>query len=297
MVSPARRRAAVHYLVRRHEVSERRACTLLGQHRSTQRYRPVPGDYELALVERMNVLATAHPRYGYRMIWALLRAEGWEVNRKRIERLWRLEGHRIPPRRQKSSGKKARGTAENAIWNLPATAPNHIWSYDFMSTRLRGGRPLRILNVVDEYTRVALGCRVDRSIGARDVVCELEALFKRHGKPQIIRSDNGREFIAESVGAWLAAQGVKTAFIEKGSPQQNAYVERFNGTMRDEKLNGEEFDTLTEARVILAEWVQEYNSLRPHRGLGFKTPRGYADAVRKELARARSASTTPKGSA
>jgi len=213
----------------------------------------------------MNALAAAHPRWGYRKIWALLRSEGWRVNRKRIERLWLPEGHRVPPRRSQS-GKKAQGTAENAVWNRPAAAPNHIWSYDFMSGRTRDGGALRILNVVDEYTRVALGCRVARSIGASDVARELEQLFEQHGKPQVLRSDNGREFIASSLLDWLAEQGIQTAFIEKGSPQQNPFVERFNGTMRDELLNGEEFDSLLEARVVITDWVVEYNTLRPHRG-------------------------------
>jgi putative transposase len=155
-VSPARRRDAVRFLVKRRRVSERRACRVVGQHRSTHRYERVVPEYELRLVARMNELAAAHPRYGYRRIWALLRGEGWRVNRKRIERLWRLEGHRVPPRRSQASGKKAQGTAENAVWNRPATAPNHVWSYDFMSGRTRDGASLRILNVVDEYTRVAL---------------------------------------------------------------------------------------------------------------------------------------------
>ena len=154
--------------------------------------------------------------------------------------------------------------------------PNHIWSYDFMGARTRDGAPMRILNVVDEYTRVALGCRVARSIGARDVIAELEQLFDQHGKPQLLRSDNGREFIAATLGDWLAEHGVKTAFIEKGSPQQNAFVERFNGTMRDEVLNGEEFDNLLEARVVITNWLVEYNTLRPHRGLGMLTPAAYA---------------------
>lgn len=130
--------------------------------------------------------------------------------------------------------------------------------------------------LVDEYTRVALGSRVARSIGARDVIAELERLFERHGRPQVLRSDNGREFVADSLGVWLAKQGVKTAFIEKGSPQQNAFVERFNGTMRDEVLNGEEFDSLLEASVVIANWVVEYNTLRPHRGLGMMTPAAFA---------------------
>ena len=166
------------------------------------------------------------------------------MNRKRIERLWRAEGHRVPPRRSHSSGQRAQGTALNAAWNLPAGCPDHVWSYDFTSGRTRRGGSLRILNVVDEYTRLALACRVDRSIGARDVRVELEELFRRHGKPRILRSDNGREFIAATLQAWLAEQGVETAFIEEGSPQQNPYVERFNGSMRDELLNGEEFDSL-----------------------------------------------------
>jgi transposase InsO family protein len=287
MVSPARRRAAVHYLVRRHKISERRACKVVGQNRSTQRYEGVPGDYEMALVKAMNRIAATHPRWGYRTVWAMLRSEGWQINRKRIERLWRLEGHRVPPRRKKQ-GKKGQGHDGNAIWNLPAAHPNHIWSYDFMATRLRNGASIRILNVVDEYTRVVIGAHVDRTIGSADVIAQLEQLFKTAGKPEFIRSDNGREFIATSVGIWLAEHGVKTAFVEKGSPQQNAFVERFNGTMRNELLDREEFDTLTEARVMVARWTSEYNRHRPHRGLGFKTPYAYADEARKELASVRS---------
>jgi transposase InsO family protein len=281
MVSPTRRRDAVRYLVRRHKVSERRACRVVDQNRSTQRYTPAPLDYELRLVSEMNKLAAAHPRWGYRTIWSLLRADGWQVNRKRIERLWRLEGHRVPPRKRFDSGKKAQGTAEKAIWNLPATRPNHVWSYDFMSGQLRNGQPVRILNVVDEYTRLGLGSHVAGSIGAREVVAELKRLFAKHGKPQLLRSDNGREFIADSLGEWLADQGVKTAFIAKGSPQQNAYVERFNGTMRNEVLNGEEFDSLLEARVVIADWLTTYNTVRPHRGLGMMTPAAFAAAWRE----------------
>jgi len=168
-------------------VSERRACRVVGQHRSTQRYERLAPEYELRLVERMNEIAAKHPRWGYRRVWSLLRGEGWRVNRKRIERLWRAEGHRVPPRRRQASGKRAQGTAEQAIWNLPAQRPNHIWSYDFMGARTRDGSPVRILNVVDEYTRLALGSRVARSIGARDVIAELEQLFARHGKPEVLR--------------------------------------------------------------------------------------------------------------
>ena len=275
-MSPARRRDAVRFLVKRRRVSERRACRVVGQHRSTQRYERVPAEYELRLVERMNELAATHPRYGYRRVWALLRAEGWQVNRKRIVRLWRLEGHRVPPRRSQASGRKAQGTAGNAAWNLAASRPNQIWSYDFMSARTRNGAPLRILNVVDEYTRLALASKVARSIGAAEVIAELDRLFDRHGRPQLLRSDNGREFIAASLADWLTERGVGQAFIEKGSPQQNPFVERFNGTMRDELLNGEEFDSLTEARVVVADWLETYNRVRPHRGLGMMTPAAFA---------------------
>jgi putative transposase len=281
MVSPARRRDAVCYLVGRHKVSERRACRVVDQHRSTQRYTPAPPEYELRLVAAMNELAAAHPRWGYRMIWSLLRADGWRVNRKRIERLWRLEGHRVPARKTKGSGRRAWGTADKSIWNLPARGPNHIWSYDFMSGRSQDGGPIRILNIIDEYTRVALGSRVARSIGARDVMRQLEGLFDQHGKPELIRSDNGREFIADTLGAWLADEGVDTAFVEKGSPQQNGFIERFNRTMRDEILTGEEFDSVLEARVVIADWLVTYNTIRPHRGLRGLTPAAFAASCKE----------------
>lgn len=276
MVSPARRREAVSYLVRRHKVSQRRACQVVGQHRSTQRYERVQPEYEKKLVFAMNDLAASHPRYGYRRIWALLRTDGWEVNKKRIERLWRLEGHRVPPRRQKASGKRAFGTDEHSIWMLPATRPGHVWSYDFMSFRLPTGGHVRILNIVDEFTRECVGCRVDRSIGTLKVIETLEEVFATHGKPKILRSDNGREFIGATLTEWLRAQKVRPAFIAKGSPQQNAYVERFNGTMRDEIISPEVFNSLAEARVMILAWVTEYNTLRPHRGLDMMTPSSFA---------------------
>ncbi len=274
MVSPSRRRDAVTYLCRRHPVSERPACELLGQHRSTQRYVSQPPLLEQRLVERMNELAERHPRYGYRRVWALLRSEGFQINRKRIERLWRLEGHRVPPQR-KSHGQKAVGGAAGASWALQAAKANDVWSYDFVAARTEDGLPLRILNVVDEFTRRCVGCRVERSIGARDIISELEQLFERHGKPRLLRSDNGREFIAETLADWLKGQGVTQVFIEKASPQQNAYVERFNGSMRDELLNGEFFRSVLEARVVINEWIDGYNTIRPHRGLGYKTPAAF----------------------
>jgi putative transposase len=280
MVSPSRRRDAVTYLCRRHRVSERRACELVEQHRSTQRYERVAADFELRLVARMNELAARHPRYGYRRVWALLRSEGFEVNHKRVERLWRAEGHKVPPRR-KRHGQKAVGRADSASWAVQATRPNEVWSYDFVSARTEDGLPLRVLNVVDEFTRRCVGCRVDRNIGARDLIDELERLFGRHGRPARLRSDNGREFIADSLARWLAERGVQQLFIEKASPQQNAYVERFNGTMRDEVLNGELFRSVLEARVVLCHWIEQYNTVRPHRGLGMQTPAAFYEMVRE----------------
>ncbi len=228
-------------------------------------------------MKRLNELAARHPRYGYRRIWALLRSEGFEVNHKRIERLWRLEGHKVPPRR-KSNGQKAIGGSAGGTWAVQASGANDVWSWDFVAARTEDGQPLRILNIVDEYTRRCLACRVARNIGARDLIDELENVFSRHGRPKRIRSDNGREFISETLADWLRPQKVGQLFIAKGSPQQNAYVERFNGTMRDEVLNGELFRSVLEAKVVLHQWVAEYNTVRPHRGLGFLTPQQFYTA-------------------
>lgn len=279
MVSPARRRDAVAYIRRRHPISERRACNLIGQHRSTNRYRARSPEFEQRLIKRMNELAAAHPRWGARPIWALLRGEGFAVNRKRIERLWRLEGHRVPPQR-KSRQKKALGSRENASWNLAASRPNQIWSYDFLSERTTDGRPLRVLNVVDEHTRLCIGSKVARNFGAEDVRRVLQGLFEASGKPEILRSDNGREFTAELLADWLAEQQVGQAFIDRGAPQQNPYVERFNGTMRNDVLNGELFHSVLEAQVVVDRFVTEYNEIRPHRGLGMKTPRAFYEGTR-----------------
>jgi transposase InsO family protein len=262
--------------MQRHRISERRACRVIGQHRSTQRYQALVVDEEAPLIQAMNGIAARHPRYGYRMVCQLLRDDGWAVNRKRIERLWRLEGHRVPPRRARVGGRRAEGTAQNAAWNRPATAPNEVWSYDFVSARTCRGGAIRILNVVDEFTRVCLGSHVSVAIGSREVIRVVGQLFATYGAPKVIRSDNGREFTADTVVEWLGGQGVEAAFIEKASPQQNPYVERFNGTMRNEVITGEEFDSVLEARIMIGQWRVEYNTRRPHRGLGMKTPAQFA---------------------
>lgn len=275
-MSPAKRRAAVKHLMRKYGVSERRACAVVGQYRSTNRYRPVPSDFEARLVAAMTQHAEAHPRYGYRRVHALLVRDGWSVNVKRVERLWRAEGLRVPARHG-PNGQKALGADENSAWALPAVHLNHIWSYDFVSFRTRNGSKVRVLNVVDEFTRIAFEPRVALSIGSNDVIAHLEQLFAAHGCPSMIRSDNGREFTAESVQTWLKGQGVDPVFIAKASPQQNCYVERFNGSMRDELLHGEVFHTITEARVLIAQWVEQYNTTRPHRALGMRTPCEFAN--------------------
>jgi transposase InsO family protein len=280
MVSPARRRDAVAYLCRRRKVSERRACKVVGQHRSTQRYTAAAGDFELRLVAAMNKMAERYPRYGYRKVHALLVTDGWAVNRKRIERLWRLEGHRVPPTKAKHSGKKSFGDGENSAWNLPAVHPDHVWSYDFVTARTADGGPLRVLNIVDEFTRECVSAHVARNIGAREVQRVLERAFASRGRPRIIRSDNGREFIADTLVSWLKDQGVRPAFIAKASPQQNCYVERFNGTMRRELLDGELLHSVTEARVVIGDWVELYNHIRPHRGLRMRTPARFASEQR-----------------
>lgn len=266
--------------MKKFKVSERRACKVVGQHRSSNRYVATAPDFEAKLVARMTALAEQHPRWGYRMVHGLLVEEGWAVNLKRVHRLWRREGLQVPPRRLKSSGGKAIGDASHSAANLPALYRNHVWSYDFMSARTVDGGALRILNVLDEHTREALGSKVARSIGSESVRKHLERLFAKHGKPKFIRADNGREFISDTLKAWLLSQGVTAIFIEKASPTQNCYIERFNGSMRRELLNGEMFHSVLEAQVVIDEWNELYNTRRPHRGLGGKTPAAYAKMCR-----------------
>jgi transposase InsO family protein len=272
----------VAHLQRRFNVSQRRACAVVGQHRSSQRYVPVPTDFEQQLVAAMRKVADRYPRFGYRRVHALLVADGWDVNVKRIERLWHVHGLRVPPARSKASGQKALGTDVHALWNLPSTRPGHVWTYDFMSVRTVNGTGLRILNVVDEFTRVCVGSHVAYSIGATEVRRALEPIFAAHGRPLLMRSDNGREFIAATLQAWLREQGVTPIFVAKASPQQNGFIERFNGSMRDELLNREVFRSLTEARVVVANWVWHYNNERPHSGLEMKTPAAYAAYIRQQ---------------
>lgn len=267
-------------LMRKHKVSERRACRVVGQHRSTNRYTPTPSDFEDKLVVRMIELADEHPKWGYRMIYGLLVEEGWPVNRKRIERLWRREGLQVPPMKGKS-GQKALGDADNSIWKLPPEYRNHIWTYDFIKRRTSDGRPVRVLNVVDEFTRVGLGSHVARSIGAKSVQVHLAKLFERHGKPTLIRAENGREFIADTLLDWLGEQQVRGVFIAKASPWQNGYGERYNGTMERELFGHEVYHSVLEVQHVVDVWTDKYNNVRPHRSLGGMTPAAYVKMLRE----------------
>jgi transposase InsO family protein len=242
---------------------------VLGQSRSTQRHRARVPDDEPRLVARIIELARAYGRYGYRRITALLRREGWRVNHKRVERIWRREGLKVPTKQPKrgrlwlNDGSCVRQRAEH---------PNHVWSYDFVFDRTHDGRPLRMLVIVDEYTRECLAIDVERRLDSEDVLECLADLFVQRGTPDYIRSDNGAEFTATAVREWLGRVGVKTLFIEPGSPWENGYVESFNGRLRDELLNGEIFYTLHEAKVLIEGWRQEYNGFRPHSSLGYRPP-------------------------
>ena len=203
------------------------------------------------------------------MITGLLRNEGWKVNHKRVERIWRREGLKVPKKQPK---RKRLWLNDGSCIRLRPQYKNHVWSYDFMMTRTYDGRPIKILTLIDEYTRECLRVRVDRNINSDAVVDELSTLFITRGIPEHIRSDNGSEFTAKAIRTWLSGLGVRTLFIEPGSPWENGYIESFNGKLRDELLNGEIFTTLLEAKILIENWRREYNEIRPHSALGYRPP-------------------------
>ena len=250
-------------------VSERRACRALGQHRSTQRKVPRGRDDEQRLTADIIELARQYGRYGYRRITALLRQSGWLVNHKRVERIWRREGLKVPSKQPK---RKRIWLNDGSCIRLRADRPNHVWSYDFVADRTHDGRPYRMLNIIDEYSRECLGIRIARRLKAPDVIDLLSDLFILRGVPSYIRSDNGPEFAAKAVRDWIAAVGARTAYIEPGSPWENGYIESFNARLRDELLNGEIFYSLREAKVIIESWRRHYNRSRPHSALDYKPP-------------------------
>ena len=250
-------------------VSERFACKVLGQHRSTQRKKPRGRPDEEALTADIIRLASRYGRYGYRRVTAMLRSEGWTVNAKRVERIWRREGLKVP---QKQPKKGRLWLNDGSCVRLRPEHPNHVWSYDFVEGRTHNGRKFRMLNIIDEFTRECLVIRIGRKLNSTDVIDTLSDLFILRGVPGHVRSDNGPEFIAKVVREWIVAVGAKTAFIEPGSPWENGYCESFNSKLRDELLNGEIFYSLAEAKVIIEAWRRYYNTERPHSSLGYKPP-------------------------
>ena len=250
-------------------VSQRRACRSVGQVRSTQWRKLKISDDERALTSAIVDLAQRYGRYGYRRITALLRAQGWHVNHKRVARIWRREGLKIPAKQPKRS---RLWLNDGSCMRLRPEHRNHVWAYDFVQDRTHDGKAFRMLTLIDEYSRECLAIEVQRRLRSDDVLHAVDDAMMAHGPPQYIRSDNGPEFIAKALRGWLDQVGVQTLFIEPGSPWENGYNESFNGKLRDELLNGEIFYSLREAQILIETWRQHYNTVRPHSSLGYRPP-------------------------
>lgn len=261
-------------LVNRHEVSERRACEVLGQHRTTQRHVPRRPDDQAKLVAAMLALVSKHPRFGYRRICMLLRRQGWKVNRKRIYRLWKANGLKVPVVRRK---RRRVGHDGNACNKRKSLGKDDVWAWDFIEDSTTKGVKLRWLSVIDEYTRECVVLQVATSMGAQAVIEMLSRAVQMRGRPRYVRSDNGPEFIAKAIQEWLTSAGVGGLYIEPGAPWQNGYAESFHSRVRDEFLNMEQFTSITEARVLTAAWKEAYNRERPQKALGELTPLEYGD--------------------
>ncbi len=254
-------------------VSERRACTVVGIHRSTMRLRPLPVTAEESELRAwLRRFSTDRPRWGWRRAAKMARRAGWKVNNKRIRRLWREEGLRVPQRRKR---KRLTGIGV-AVGAMSPIRPNVIWAMDFQFDTTANGRTLKMLNVIDEFTREALAINVDRCIDADGVVAVLDRLALQRGAPTYVRFDNGPEFVAQAVNDWCRFNSAASLFIDPGSPWQNAWIESFNGRLRDELLNSWRFDSLLEARVIIEDWRCDYNANRPHTAHGELTPAEFA---------------------
>jgi transposase InsO family protein len=244
------------------------------QHRSSQRYEPAARSDEKQIVSQMHAIVRRHPRYGYRRVWALLKRGGFgRLNVKRVHRLWRKEGFRVPVRKVK---KRRIGTSANGIMRRKSERKNQVWSWDFIFDRTENGSTLKWLSVVDEFTRECLALKVGRSLRGVDVIDVLIELSKDRGMPSFIRSDNGPEFIAANVRKWIEIAGGKTLYVEPGSPWENGFVESFHGRLRDELLDAELFGSVAEARMLSDQWRREYNHERPHSALGYATPAAFA---------------------
>lgn len=252
-----------------HGISERRACQLVNQPRGTQRYQPIQRDDEDSLTRAIIELASQYGRYGYRRITALLQRAGWRVGHDRVERIWRREGLKVP---QKQRPRGRLWLNDGSCVRLRPEHKNHVWSYDFVSTKTYDGRSARLLNLIDESTKECLLNRPERRWSSAKVIEALADVMVRKGVPEHIRSDNGPEFVAVDLRKWLAATGAKTLYIEPGSPWENGYCESFNSKLRDEFLNGEIFYSIKELRVLVERWRVHFNTVRPHSSLGYRPP-------------------------
>jgi putative transposase len=278
VVRVADKRCAVSYLQTEHTLSERHACPLVGMTRSTQRDRSQQANDEVELVAALRDYAGEYPHYGYRLITALLQQAGYAVNHKRIERIWRQEGLQQP---QRTVYKRRFG--EGGDVKQRAQYLNHVWSYDFTEDRTENNQRVRVLAVLDEFTRQCLMLHASTSIPSAKVVDILEWLVMLQGTPAHIRSDNGPEFVANKVKLWITGRGSQTLYIEPGHPWENPFIERFIGTLKNDCLNRCLFDTLAEAQAILDHWLVEYNAYRPHSALGYLTPDAFAALRHSEV--------------
>jgi transposase InsO family protein len=253
----------------KYDISQRRACRAIGQSLSTQRYKVKKLLDEDELTNRIINLANQYGRYGTPRITAILKREGFMVNHKRVERIWRQQGLKVAKKQKK---RRRLWLNDGSTIRLRPEYKNHVWSYDIMEDKTYNGKKFRILNIIDEYSRECLLSFASRRITSREVVEFLTDLFCRKGLPDYIRSDNGSEFTAKRVREFISNLGTYPAFIEPGSPWENGYIESFNGKMRDELLNGEIFDTMAEARVLIDSWKAYYNTIRPHSSLEYRPP-------------------------
>ena len=281
-MTAARRRLIASDLCEHFDVSQRRASRSLGLPRSSLRYTPVPRGEQAALARRIEELAGAHPRFGYRRIWALLVREGWSVNRKAVRRTWRLSGLKLAKPRGTPKPRRPHGQDGNACHLRPSRGKDDVWTWDFIFDRTSDGRSLKWLSLIDEYTRECLALEARRGMTAEAIRVILAGVAaQRGGPPHRVRSDNGPEFVAEVVRSWLEGTGSGALYVAPGSPWQNGYAESFHSKFRDEFLDLEEFESEPQARAMGALWKGEYNTERPHSSLGYQTPAEFAATCRR----------------
>lgn len=276
MVTPNQKRVAVLALVDEFGVSQRRACAVVGQYRSTQRHCLVRSSEEMGLRQRIRALAVKYPRYGYRRVHVMLLRDGYQVNRQRVQRLWRLEGLRV----QRPKRRKPKATRVPIV--VRGRYPNHVWTIDFQFDETADGRPVKILNVTDEFTREALATNAARRITAAGTMAVLDQICEHRRAPQFLRMDNGPEFIADTLRDWCKERHIQSNYCDPGSLWQNGRIESFNSHLRDELLTREVFDSMWEIRFMLEEHRNNYNHYRPHSALSYLTPVEFTSKWRTE---------------